>query len=67
MANTQAICSSFKKELLETVYNTGNRRHPDWAVQHTLAVEQLSKAANARPVVSIAQAKPFWTPRLSAP
>ncbi len=61
----ERIVPRFKKDLLETVYNIGPRRHPDWVVQHNLATEQLSKAANSRPMKSVA-AIPMWRPRLGA-
>ncbi len=61
----ERIVPRFKKDLLETVYNIGPRRHPDWVVQHNLAIEQLGKASNSRPLVSVAAARP-WAPRLGA-
>jgi hypothetical protein len=60
------LVARFKKDLLETVYNTGSRRHPDWTTQHNLATEQLTKASMSRPAVSVAPDKPYWAPRLSA-
>lgn len=60
------VIPRWKKDLLESVYNTGARRHPDWQVQYNIAKEQLTEASKARQKDSVAPAKPYWAPRLSA-
>jgi hypothetical protein len=62
----ERLVARFKKDLLETVYNTGSRKIEDWTFQHNLATEQLTQASMARPVKSVANPKPWWSPRLSA-
>lgn len=54
------VVARFKKDLLETVYSTGIRRHPDWTVQYNLAKEQLVVAKASREPVTIARAKPIY-------
>lgn len=60
------VIPRWKKDLLETVYNTGPRRHPDWERQYNLAGAQLLEAGKARQKESIAPAKEPWVPMLNA-
>jgi len=60
------ILPAFKIDLLETVYNTGLRRIPDWDRQYNIAKEQLTKQTRARPIASVANPKPYWAPMLGA-
>lgn len=61
-----SVLPRFKKELMETVFNTGSRRHPDYDRTYNRIVEQLTKATRARPIESVAAEKPYWAPRLGA-
>ena len=61
----QQIVPRFKKDLLETVYNIGARRLPDWNIQYNLAKEQIEKAALARPISTITSEKAYYRPRTS--
>lgn len=60
------IIPRWKKDLLETVYSTGSRRHPDWDRQYNLAQLQLTEAGKARQKESIAPAREVWRPMLNA-
>ena len=60
------IIPRWKLDLLQTVYATGSRRHPDFERQYNLAQLQLTEAGNARKMESIAPAKPYYAPRLNA-
>ncbi len=60
------VIPRWKKNLLETVYNVGARRLPDWTAQYNLAKEQLLEASKARQKTSVASAVPYYAPRASA-
>lgn len=64
--NLNQVIPRWKKDLLECVYNSGARRHPDWERQYNLATEQLTEASKARQKVSVAPARRVWSPQLNA-
>ncbi len=57
----------WKIDCLETIWNgAAAPKHPDWDNQMVLATKQLIQAHKARPIPSVTNTKPNWSPLLSA-